>query len=41
MGDSIIAATAEINNFDIYTHNVNDFKWILGLNVIDPIPKTE
>ena len=38
MGDSIIAATAKINNFDVYTHNVNDFKWISGLNVIDPIP---
>lgn len=37
MGDSIIAATAKINNFDIHTHNLTDFKWISSINVIDPI----
>lgn len=37
LGDSIVAATTLINNFDIYTHNTPDFKWIRGLNVIDPL----
>lgn len=37
LGDAIIAATAQINNFDIHTHNTSDFKWIRGLNVIDPL----
>lgn len=37
VGDAIIAATALVNDFDLYTHNVQDFRWIEGLNVIDPI----
>lgn len=36
-GDSIVAATAKIYNLDVYTHNTNDFKWISGLNIIDPL----
>ena len=35
--DSIIAATALLNNMDVYTRNVDDFKNIIGLTVINPI----
>jgi predicted nucleic acid-binding protein len=35
--DSIIAATALLNNMDVYTRNVDDFKNIMGLSVINPI----
>ena len=35
--DSIIAATALLNNMDVYTRNVDDFKNISGLTVINPI----
>jgi predicted nucleic acid-binding protein len=38
LGDAIIAATAHIHHFEIYTHNVKDFNTIHGLTVIDPIP---
>ena len=37
VGDAIIAATAQVKHFDIYTHNTSDFKWIRGLNVVDPL----
>ena len=35
--ESIIAATALLNNMDVYTRNVDDFKNIIGLSVINPI----
>lgn len=35
--DSIIAATALLNNMDVYTRNVDDFKKITGLTVINPM----
>jgi toxin FitB len=35
--DSIIAATALLNNMEVYTRNVDDFKNIVGLSVINPI----
>jgi toxin FitB len=38
LGDAIIAATAYIHHFEIYTRNVKDFNSIHGLTVIDPIP---
>jgi predicted nucleic acid-binding protein len=38
LGDAIIAATAFIHHFEIYTHNTKDFNTIGGLTVIDPIP---
>jgi len=38
--DSVIAATALIHDFDLYTHNVSDFSGIDGLRVIDPIPSS-
>lgn len=36
LGDSIIAATALVNNFTLLTRNTNDFKNIEALKVIDP-----
>ena len=36
--DSIVAATALLYQADLYTRNVDDFKDITGLNVINPIP---
>ncbi|MFZ2727115.1 MAG: type II toxin-antitoxin system VapC family toxin [Methylococcaceae bacterium] len=35
--DSIIAATGLLYNSEIYTRNVDDFKKITGLQVINPI----
>jgi toxin FitB len=37
IGDAIQAATAIINNYNFYTRNINDFDWISGLNIINPI----
>ena len=37
LGDSIIAATAIVNNFALVTHNTKDFKWIDPLTLIDPL----
>ncbi|GAB3640977.1 type II toxin-antitoxin system VapC family toxin [Spirosoma arcticum] len=36
-GDSIIAATALLNGFDLYTNNTNDFIHIPGLTVVNPL----
>ena len=41
VGDAIIAATAMVNELDLYTHNVQDFRWIEGINIIDPILYSE
>ncbi len=37
LGDAIIAATALVNDFEIHTNNVEDFNWIKGILVIDPL----
>ena len=37
IGDSIIAATALINNRTLFTRNTKDFKLIKGLKVVNPI----
>ena len=34
--DAIIAASAKIFEFDLFTRNINDFKNISGLNIINP-----
>lgn len=34
--DAIIAATASVNNLTLLTRNVDDFKNIKGLNIINP-----
>ncbi len=37
VADAIIAATALLNDYELYSHNVQDFNWIEGLRVVDPI----
>lgn len=37
LGDAIIAATALLNGFDLYTRNTADFTHIPGLVVVNPI----
>ena len=37
LGDCLIAATALLNGFDLYTNNTADFVHILGLTVINPL----
>jgi len=39
VGDSIISATAIINNLTLYTNNIEDFKNIIELKVYNPINK--
>lgn len=36
-GDCLIAATALLNGFDLYTNNTNDFIHIPGLTVVNPL----
>jgi toxin FitB len=38
LGDSLIAATALVNNLELVTHHVIDFIWIPGIRVLDPMP---
>jgi toxin FitB len=37
LGDSIVAATAVVRHLTLATHNTNDFSWIAGLALIDPM----
>ncbi len=37
LGDAIIAATAMAHNLTLVTHNVQDFRWIGGLELLDPL----
>jgi len=37
LGDSIVAATALVHGFEVYTRNVADFKKIPGLTVVNLI----
>lgn len=37
VGDALIAATALFHNLTLATHNVSDFDWVEGLEVVDPI----
>ena len=37
LGDSLIAATAIVNNFTLVTNNIKDFKWIDSLTLINPL----
>lgn len=39
--DSIIAATALLHDMPLYTRNVDDFKNIAGLQVINPVDKAK
>ena len=38
LGDAIIAATAVTHNLTLVTHNTEDFRWINGLELLDPLP---
>lgn len=37
LGDSLVAATALVHNLTLATHNTDDFSWISGLTLVDPI----
>ncbi len=37
VGDAIIAATALIHDRTLLTRNVNDFRWIAGLKLLNPL----
>ena len=36
VGDSIIASTALLYDYELYTRNTSDFGWIKGLKIINP-----
>ncbi|MBV6443047.1 MAG: type II toxin-antitoxin system VapC family toxin [Haliscomenobacteraceae bacterium CHB4] len=37
LGDSIVAATALLNNLELNTRNINDFSHIQGLVLVNPV----
>jgi hypothetical protein len=37
LGDAIIAATALVHGRPLATHNTRDFRWIAGLELVDPL----
>jgi predicted nucleic acid-binding protein len=37
LGDALVAATALVHRLVLITHNVDDFGWIDGLTLIDPL----
>lgn len=37
LGDSLITATALVNNFELITHNTADFKRVASLKISNPI----
>ena len=39
LGDSLIAATAMVNDLTLYTRNISDFEKITGLKCINPVSK--
>ncbi len=36
LGDSIVAATALVHDLTLVTRNVDDFRWIAGLRLLNP-----
>jgi toxin FitB len=36
LGDALIAGTAIVHNLTLVTRNVNDFKWVKNLRLLDP-----
>ena len=36
LADSILAATALENNWELVSRNVDDFKWVTGLRLVNP-----
>jgi hypothetical protein len=41
LGDSLIAATALAYGATLVTHNTDDFRWITGLALLDPLTQTQ
>ena len=41
LGDSIIAATAITHGLALVTHNTEDFRWIAGLELLDPLTNNQ
>jgi predicted nucleic acid-binding protein len=37
LADAVIAATAILNNFELATRNINDFKMIKEIKLINPL----
>ena len=37
LGDAIIVATALVHGLTLVTHNTEDFRWITGLELLDPV----
>jgi predicted nucleic acid-binding protein len=37
LGDALIAATALAYDLELLTHNLDDFTWVPGLEVRDPL----
>lgn len=37
LGDALVASTALVYDYPLVTHNVQDFTWIDGLTVVDPL----
>lgn len=37
LGDALIGATAITNDLTLVTRNVDDFDWIAGLRILDPL----
>lgn len=40
LGDALIGATAITNDLTLVTRNVDDFAWIAGLRILDPLAST-
>lgn len=40
LGDSLVAATGLVHGATLVTHNTEDFKWIKGLPLFDPLAAT-
>jgi predicted nucleic acid-binding protein len=40
LGDALVAATALVHRLPLVTHNMDDFAWIDGLIVVDPLETT-
>ena len=36
LGDALVAATALADGLTLVTRNVDDFKWIAGLSLLNP-----
>ena len=37
LGDSIVAGTAIVHERTLATHNTDDFRWIDGIELLDPL----